>query len=278
VKKRIARGLEIGADATDSGRQGASHAYEFVDGAIRRAPRHDFSYAWGGGGLAATPRALAEWGGRVMSGKVVSRATFERMLVPARLLDGQEVQEDDYTVGFGWRASKDLEGERLAHHSGVTIGARSTLVLWPDRGVAVSLLSNALWVSSIEQSARLLAAPFRPQPRGLFERDCPLGATRYEGQFGQSRIEGAVRFTSKDGVCQGEIDLLRGTSFRMYLDAFIQKDAKTLRIIGLDPRGGLSRAALVTSIGLFDLRAEPNGGHFVRLGSTRTLALQFVDD
>ena len=60
--------------------------------------------------------------------------------------------------------------------AGVTDGARSALVLWPGEGVAVSLLSNASWVSSIERSAMLLAAPacaqmqlpgaFNPAPAG----------------------------------------------------------------------------------------------------------------
>ncbi len=270
---RITPGLTIVPDATNSGNPAASVAYEFVEGQAQPAEPHDFSYTWAGGGMGATPAALAEFGGRMMRGKVVSSATFDRMLTPARLNDGSVVMDRQDVVGFGWRTGTDADGARIAHHAGVTIGARSALVLWPDQSMAVSLLSNALWVSSIEQSAMMIAAPFKPAPSGLVASECPTGTTRYAGQFGASQVAGSVRFVMEDGVCTGEI--LLDKPLADYFNPFPQKDAAALRLVGLDTAGGLSRAALVTPIGVFDARAQTDGRYTARFGPNRTLTLRF---
>lgn len=273
VANKITPGLMIVPDATNSGNPDASIAYEFVDGRPRPADPHDFSYTWAGGGMGGTPAALAEFGGRMMRGTIVSAATFEQMLTPARLNDGSVVMDKQDVVGFGWRTGTDLDGARIAHHAGVTIGARSALVLWPDQSMAVSLLSNALWVSSIEQSAVMIAAPFRPAPAGLVASECPTASKHYEGRFGESRVAGSVSFAVKDGVCTGEIVLDKVLAD--YFDPFLQKDALTLRLVGLDTSGGLSRAALVTPIGIFDARALIDGSYTARFGPNRTLTLRF---
>ena len=273
VAKRITPGLVIVPDATDSGNPAASKAYEFVDGQARPAAPHDFSYTWAGGGFGATPKSLVEFGGRMMLGKVVSPETFGWMLQPATLSDGSVVIDGDNIVGFGWRTGKDTDGERIAHHAGVTIGARSALVLWPDRLVAVSLLSNALWVSSIEQSAMIIAAPFRTTPAGLVASTCPTKTARYVGQFGDGPVAGTVRFALESGVCVGDIVLDKVLAD--FFNPFLQKDALKLRLIGIDASGGLSRAALVTPIGIYDFRAQSDGSYSARFGPQRVLSLTF---
>ncbi|MDP1861003.1 MAG: hypothetical protein Q8K82_20180, partial [Gemmatimonadaceae bacterium] len=83
-------------------------------------------------------------------------------------------------------------------------------------------------------------------------------------------VAGSIRFIIEDGMCVGEMEI--GNVFGDFLNGFLQKDAKALRIIGLDAQGGLSRAALVTPIGIFDLRAQRDGTYFTRLTPTRTVA------
>ncbi len=276
ITRDVAPGLAIGADATDGSNPDASRAYEFVDGRVRRAAPHDYSYTWAGGGLAATPEALAQFGGRVLAGKVVAPSTLAWMLQPTTLADGTPVHERDYGVGFGWRLSHDEDGARVAHHAGVTNGARSALVLWPEHALGVSLLSNALWVSSIEQAAMMLAAPFQPaDASGSALVDCPLHAARYQGRFKGESFSGTVRFARDEGLCVGTLTLPAG-AFASWLNAAPQKDADRLTLIGLDPRGGFARAALVTPLGLYDLRARrEDGGHVARLNATSTLSLQW---
>jgi serine beta-lactamase-like protein LACTB, mitochondrial len=273
VAKYITRDLEIVPDATDSSNPVASKAYEFENGQIKPAARHDYSYTWGGGGFGASPQAIATFGGQILQGQIISRETFAWMQQPAKLGNGLSANESNYQVGFGWRISENQDRERYLHHAGVTIGARSSLSLWPDRNMSISLLSNALWVSSIEQTAEMIAAPFHSIPAGLTPGQCPIGSSRYSGRFGDEKIAGSARFLLENGLCIGEISV--GNAFGAFLNDFPQRDAATLKMIGFTGAGGFSRAALVTPIGVFDLRHQAQGGYVARLSTKRSLTLTF---
>lgn len=273
VARHVTRGVPVAPDVTDKS-AAASRAYELVDGKPVAAAPHDFSYTWGGGGFGSTPRAIAELGGRIMTGKVVAPQTFEWMLVPATFADGKTVEDDGNTIGFGWRTNVDDDGHRLAHHSGNALGARSSLMLWPALGFTASLLSNASWVSSIDLSARILAAPFQPEPKTLVRAACPTSAARFHGTFEGKPISGDVRFAVKDGLCVGELPL--DNALGEYLNSSATKKGTTrLAVIGMDARGELSRAALVTPIGLYDLRATSTGEHRAAFGK-RVLSIAFI--
>ena len=82
-----------------------------------------------------------------------------------------------------------------------------------------------------------------------------------------------AHFSIEEGLCVGELTV--GNSLGEFLNGFPQKDATSIRMIGLDAKGGFSRAALITPIGMFDLRAQTGGGHVSRVGGTRSLALVF---
>ena len=273
LSQEIAPGLKIGPDVTDTSDPNASKAYQFADGAIRGAAPHDYSYSWGGAGLGATASDLARFGGRLMAGEIVSDETFEWMLVPARLSDGSNVMDRDNVVGFGWRSGRDGAGERIAHHAGVTEGARSTLLLYPDRKLAISVLSNALWVSAIEQTAMMLAAPFKPAD-STQAVSCPTKAVAYEGDYDGKPLVGEARVVLEDGVCTAVITV--ENAFGEWLNSFPQADTRTLKIIGVDPQGSFSRAALVTPAGIYDLRTQSGSNRYVAsLGGTRTVWISF---
>ena len=275
VADEIVPGIAIGPDATGTGNPNASKAYAVANATVSEVAPHDYSYSWGGAGMGATPAALATFGGRLMTGKIVSRATVDWMLQPGKLADGSNVRDEDYDIGFGWRTQRDIDGERTAHHAGVTGGARSTLVLYPDRGFAVSLLSNALWVSSIGQTAMTLAAPFRPLDANAPPRACPVNAARFEGSFGDKPIAGTARFAIDGGICTGEFSA--SNALGTWVNGFPQKDAVTLRLIGMDRAGGFSRAALVTPIGAYDLRASGTSDEYqALLAGSRALTLRFA--
>lgn len=271
VTQEVAPGLAIMRDSTDGPNPHATVAYEFADGkAVRGAP-HDYSYTWGGGGMGATPSALATFGGNMLRDRIVSAQTFEWMLAPARLADGSEVTENDYKVGFGWRTNLDEDGARTAHHNGITLGARSALLLWRDEDMAVSLLSNALWTSSIDRTARMIAAPHRLLPNGLIATPCPVSAVRYSGTFNGEPISGTARFALEDGLCTGAIEATG--EFKTWLSRGPQPGATELKLIGLDRAAGLARAGLVTPYGIYDWRAQLDGSFKVPFGGARDLVV-----
>ncbi|WP_137752311.1 serine hydrolase domain-containing protein [Sphingopyxis sp. L1A2A] len=273
VAKKVAPGLAIRADATDSGDADASRAYGFDQRRVVDVPRHDFSYTWGGGGLSGTASAVASFGGRMIDGRVVRPETFDAMLVPVKLADGKAAGEDDYEVGFGWRIGGDADGAPFVHHNGVALGARSTLGLWRGERTAVSVLSNASWVSRMEPTAQMIAAPFRAVPAGLVDAACPIDARHYSGTFGDVAVEGTVRFRIEAGLCVGTAE--QHPAMLAYFGTAMQRADAPLTLIGLDPKGGLARAGLVNPFGIADLRAQADGSFAAPITTTRHLVLRF---
>ncbi|MGQ3101838.1 MAG: serine hydrolase domain-containing protein [Sphingopyxis solisilvae] len=273
VTRQLVPGLAIRADATHSGDTNASRAYGFEAKRIVEMPLHDFSYTWGGGGLSGTAGAVATFGGQMIDAKIVRPATFDAMLVPVRLADGRPAGEPDYDVGFGWRISRDPDGAPFVHHNGSTMGARSTVGLWRAERTAVSVLANASWVSRMEPTAQMIAAPFRRAPAGLTAAACPVGAQRYRGTFGDVAVEGAVRFHFDRGLCVGTAE--QHAAMGSYFGTAMQRTDAPLTLIGLDPQGGLARAGLVNPFGIADLRAQADGSFAVEIATGRRLVLRF---
>jgi serine beta-lactamase-like protein LACTB, mitochondrial len=145
----------------------------------------------GATGLRSTPRDVARFVSAFLSGGLVSQDVVAAALVPMPLGDGTPAGEDRYSVGFGWRTGMDWDGRRVAHHAGVTPGARSIALGYPQNGLSVALLVNATWTSRMETTAELLAAPFLdtdfPGPD-----DCPVGRWDVEGTLGDKAESGRL--------------------------------------------------------------------------------------
>lgn len=270
--REIVPGLSIGAEQGGRGER-ESQLYELEGGAAQRVERpRDHSYSWGGGGLAGTPESLARFGGRLMSGQILKPASFAALQQPLRFDDGRPVRERDYRLGLGWRLGTDLDGARIVHHAGITEGARAALVLWPQRAIAASVASNAEWVSSIESTAMMLAAPFQPPPAGLPAAACPLAQRRYGGRLGEQALAGAIRFRLERGRCVGELEA--DAVLRAHFAKASAWTQPRLQAIALDAGGGLARAALVTPFGLYDLRAQSDGRYLAQLSGDKVLELR----
>ena len=158
------------------------------------------------------------------------------------------------------------------HHAGVSPGVRSALVGWRGDGMAVALLSNALWTVAIDRSARMIAAPHRPVPATLVARACPVSNTRYAGTFNGIAIAGSVKFALENGLCVGSLE--SSGELQSWLSGGAQKAAGTLKLVGLDAAGGLARAGLVTPYGIYDWRAQPDGAFKAPFGGTRELVVR----
>lgn len=271
VAQQVTPGLSIQGD-TDGQGDRVSQLYDLAGGAHRVAQANDFSYTWPGGGLAGTSDALATFGGRLIQGEIVAPPTFAAMLRPAHFANGAPVADSDYQLAFGWRLSADRDGLAVAHHAGVTSGARSALVLWPQQRAAASVLSNALWVSSIDKTAMMLAAPFLPRPAGLKAAACPISAVAYRGRLGERSFDGRLHFERSHGRCVGELSA--ANSLGDYFKSAQAWSDRSLTVIGLDPDGDLGRAALVSPYGIYDLRALGAGRFEASLGPQLTLELQ----
>lgn len=253
VAAEATAGLRIQADTGGEG-EGVSRLYSIDGPDPVRLPATDISYTWPGGGLAGTAEAVARFGARLMAGDIVRPDTWRAMRQPLRLADGSAVGERDFQVGLGWRIGEDPDGEAIAHHAGVIQGGRSVLVLWPEAKQAVALMSNAIWVSSIETTAMVLAAPFRASPPGVSAAACPRAAVRYEGTLANDTLRGQASFRIEHGRCVGV--LVPDAAWAGRFAAARAWPGRTLELLALQADGGLSRAALATPYGLYELRAD----------------------
>ena len=244
---------ETGAE--DAARPGPAltRMYELSDGVAAPVPPHDYSYSWAGAGMRGTARDLVRFGAAVLDGRLVSAETLDMMLTPARTDSGETVGSYYYRVGFGWRTGSDHAGRRVVHHAGVTPGARSVLLLYPDEGTAVALLSNASWTSQIERAASLLAAPFLdPAPE-----TCPSGGFAYDGEFDEKPVTGSLTIVEDAEGCHGTLSA--ENALGEWLRSFPQRGSEAYTLRAITSKENAVVFALVTPLGIADLPVVRHG-------------------
>ncbi|MDX1999162.1 MAG: serine hydrolase domain-containing protein [Thermoanaerobaculia bacterium] len=154
-------------------------------GRVQLAAVDELSYKWPGGGLLSTPEDLVRFGFAHLGGDYLPAAVRAGLFVTQKTAAGE-----DTGVGLGWRVGKDWRGRRIYHHSGAQAGARSTLVLYPDDGVVVAIMTNlGNSLPAVESSAQLLAEPFLAEAK---EARGPVGVTSYRGTFGGKSVAGVL--------------------------------------------------------------------------------------
>jgi CubicO group peptidase (beta-lactamase class C family) len=154
------------------------------DGAAWRRGRYGLHFS-ASGGLAGSAGALARWGAALLAGRGPLDGMLERLAAPRGFTDGTA---SAYRLGL---VETMLGGTRLLAHGGSLPGYRNHLLLAPEHGLGVVLLSNredeALW-PALRVLAALLGAPMpRPaaNPVGLYaEEDGPFWAELTPGAIG----------------------------------------------------------------------------------------------
>ncbi|ESQ90755.1 hypothetical protein ABAC460_07955 [Asticcacaulis sp. AC460] len=116
--------------------------YEVKNGNYRDALPTDDSIKWAGGGFVATPQDLAKLGGAWIGNEFLPANVRDTFWTPQPLKDGT-INPQNYALG--WRVGEiDLDGKkiRVIHHNGTAKGSSSSFMLFPDYGMAVSVMTN----------------------------------------------------------------------------------------------------------------------------------------
>jgi serine beta-lactamase-like protein LACTB len=143
------------AEHTDSVIDWRASFYERRGGGFINAPYVDNSYKWAGGGFVSNTEDLVRFGMAWIEPGFLDPATVDLWFTPQRLNDGSAT-----TYSMGWGISSDDAGRRVVSHTGGSVGGRAVLVLFPDQGVVVAMLSNAGHAPMSVNNGRRLAAPF----------------------------------------------------------------------------------------------------------------------
>lgn len=106
------------------------------DGTIENCDLADLSNKLPGGGWLASAGDMVLYARALMAGQIVGRESLEAMWTRRKLASGETTG-----YGLGWNIA-EVEGVKVIQHSGGQQGANTHLLLAPDKGIAIAVLSN----------------------------------------------------------------------------------------------------------------------------------------
>ncbi|HEY8573042.1 serine hydrolase domain-containing protein [Phenylobacterium sp.] len=109
-----------------------------LTGKVLNAPPVNPTYKWPGGGMIGRASDLALFGATHLAPGYLKAESLRELMTPLKARDGKV----PVPVGVAWRIDSDKQGRRRWHHAGAIDGGRSQLVVYPDAGMAVALMSN----------------------------------------------------------------------------------------------------------------------------------------
>ena len=133
----------LGMDSTVAYENGIStvpnRAYGYTataGGGFMRTDQSNTSAVLGDGGIYTSIHDLLAWSRALDAHTLIDAATQQLIWTPQRLTGGGEA-----SYGFGWWIARDDWGTRV-WHNGETRGFTNGIVKYPERGIAVMLLTN----------------------------------------------------------------------------------------------------------------------------------------
>ena len=141
LEDEVARPLGLfrtGLERGDAANEAQARPYtKDNDGKYQPSHQVDLSDRWPAGGGVSSAEELARFGLGVFSPGYLPDSVRALLLAPQRTTAGTAT-----IVGLGWRIGKDSVGRRYVHHGGASTGGRAFILVYPDQGVAVAILSN----------------------------------------------------------------------------------------------------------------------------------------
>ncbi|WP_419896146.1 serine hydrolase domain-containing protein [Roseomonas sp. USHLN139] len=210
-------GLRIGfpADETEPLRDLATGYW--WDGLSWRRGRYGMHFS-PSGGLVASAATLAKWGAALLSGAGPLAGMLDRLTAPRPFADGSD---SVYRLGL---VETRLGQVRIIGHGGSLPGYRNHLLMAPDQGVGVVVLTNreedALW-PALTVLAALLGEPL-PVPAALTPGLYAEAEGPFWAELGPDSISVMGGF---ERLLQGRDGMLR--SIPAYLDIALQAQGDT---------------------------------------------------
>lgn len=133
----------LGMKNTSLNEVGAATFYETEKGRYKPAFKVDNSIRWPSGGFVSTPSDVVKLGNAMLNDTLLTADT--RKLLVTVPLAGRT--EGGKMYAYGWRRSSwRLHDGKLMldsyHHGGTAVGSTSILVIFPDKGIVLSMMMN----------------------------------------------------------------------------------------------------------------------------------------
>jgi serine beta-lactamase-like protein LACTB len=107
------------------------------DGKWANTAQNNPAYKWAGGGLLMTARDLARFGAAHLAPGALSSAALDELFTVHT-----QATDTSPPLGLGWRIDTDDRSRKRWHHAGGQDGARASLVVYPEAGLAISFATN----------------------------------------------------------------------------------------------------------------------------------------
>jgi serine beta-lactamase-like protein LACTB, mitochondrial len=138
--------LGMSSSRADTGTPIAREAvfYDVTNGRYKPVFRVDNTVKLPSGGILAAPSDLVRLGQQMIHPTLFSTATRDLLTTPTTLKNGK-VNVQSYALGWRSHDTKvrnETQTTRELHHHGTALGAVSHFSVYPDEGVAVSLMMN----------------------------------------------------------------------------------------------------------------------------------------
>lgn len=169
-----------------------ARGYEVRNGQVVNADPLSMKLPYAAGSLGSTVLDLIKWKAALVRGQVVSSDSYQRMILPAPLNDGQQT-----TYGYGL-AIGSVEGKKKISHGGGINGFRAQLAYYPDDDLTIAVLCNTGSANPEVLESRV-ARLFMGLPEPDI-REVPLRAqqlSRYAGTYHPGRAP--FRVAVQDG-------------------------------------------------------------------------------
>ncbi|MBK7429122.1 MAG: serine hydrolase [Saprospiraceae bacterium] len=114
-----------------------AQGYAIRDEGVINAPYLSMTQPYAAGSILSTVDDMLIWNNALMSGKVISKASLEKALIPATLNNGKKT---NYAYGL---IIGDLEGSKTIEHSGGINGFLSNGIYFPQEDVYIIGFSNS---------------------------------------------------------------------------------------------------------------------------------------
>ncbi len=119
------------------------------------SPATDLSDRLPAGAAVTTARDLARFLMAMSSGRFLSDEARAAMFTSLATSDGKATN-----VGLGWRIAQDEQGNLYVHHGGAVTGGRGIALIYPEKRVAVVILTNLGFARFNEKEADAIARRF----------------------------------------------------------------------------------------------------------------------
>lgn len=122
-----------------------------AQGKILPVPKYDPSFKLAGAGYLSTSADLARFGLAFLPGsRALSEKLKSEVLRPMTIADGSRpvtgmggaMGFKEVGLGLGWNIAQDQKGRRVIHQPGGGPGISSWLIVYPDEGLVIAIVSN----------------------------------------------------------------------------------------------------------------------------------------